>query len=175
MNRPIVDHELPAAGPVAIAAPLFREAMSRVAGAVHLVATDGPAGKAGLTATAMTSVSDDPPTLLVCLNKASRTALMLRENGAFSVNTLGESHRGLADIFAGRTDLHGEARFEHGAWRQGLLGQPILADALAAFTVRVEDIHPVASHLVVIGRILAIAIGPDQSGLVYARRRYASV
>jgi flavin reductase (DIM6/NTAB) family NADH-FMN oxidoreductase RutF len=161
--------------PAAITAPLFREAMSRVAGAVHLVATDGAAGKAGLTATAMTSVSDDPPTLLVCLNRASRTAAMLRENGAFSVNTLGGNHQALAEIFAGRTDLHGEARFGHGAWRIGLLDQPVLVGALAAFTVKVEDIRTVASHLVVIGRILAVEIGPDQPGLVYARRRYRSV
>ncbi len=175
MNRviPVPDDRMATSSPVA--APLFREAMSRVAGAVHLIATDGPAGRAGLTATAMTSVSDDPPSLLVCLNRASRTGALLKANGAFSVNTLAAGQEPLADIFAGRTDLHGEARFAHGHWRPGPLGQPALADALASFAVRVEDIRPVATHFVVIGVIAAIGLGPDRPGLVYRRRAYRPV
>jgi hypothetical protein len=80
----------------------FRDAMSRVAGAVHLIATAGPGGKGGLTATAVTSVSDAPPTLLVCLNKSSRTAAIVRETGAFSGNTLGAGQQELANVFAAR-------------------------------------------------------------------------
>lgn len=175
VNRSITDRAQRISARAAVTAPRFREAMSHVAGAVHLVATAGPAGKAGLTATAMTSVSDDPPTLLVCLNKASRTAAMIRDNGVFSVSTLGAGHRDLAEIFAGRTDVHGEARFGHGIWREALLAQPVLVDALAAFTVEVEEIRPVASHLVVIGRIIAVETGPDQPALIYTRRHFSSL
>ena len=153
----------------------FREAMSRVAGAVHLVTTDGPAGKAGLTATAVTSVSDVPPTLLVCVNKASRTGAMIAANGRFAVSLLGENHRALADLFAGRTDVHGPARFGQGMWRADPLGQPALADALVAFACTSQAIDPVASHLVVFGAIRAIALGQGGAGLVYARRAYHAV
>ncbi len=154
---------------------LFRGAMSRVAGAVHLITTDGLAGRGGLTATAVTSVSDAPPTILVCLNQTSRTALILKQNMAFAVNTLGAGQQELANVFAGRTPAHGEARFTHGAWRQGVAGQPLLVDALVHFEARVIDFRPVASHFVVIGEILDIGLGHAHAGLVYARRAYHAV
>lgn len=154
---------------------VFRDAMSRVAGAVHLIATDGPGGKGGLTATAVTSVSDAPPTLLVCLNRSSRTAAIVRANGAFSVSTLGAGQQELANVFAGRTPARGEHRFEHGKWLVDALGQPCLADALVGFSCRVEEIKPVASHLVVIGAILDIRLGAAHAGLVYTRRAFHAV
>src|ERR1700754_4437328 len=67
----------------------FREAMSRLGAAVHVITTDGVAGMTGFTATAVSSVSDQPPTLLVCLNRRSQITSVLRENGVFCVNTLG--------------------------------------------------------------------------------------
>jgi len=149
--------------------------MSRVAGAVHLIATDGAAGKAGLTATAVASVSAEPPTLLVCLNATSRTAAILRENGRFAVNTLAAGHQELANVFAGRTPAKGLARFEHGKWQVGPDGQPVLADALLAFSCDVKEIKPVATHLIVIGAISHIALGQAHAGLVYTRRAFHAV
>ena len=154
---------------------LFREAMSRVAGAVHLITTDGVAGKAGLTATAVASISAEPPMLLVCLNTTSRTAAILRENGHFAINTLAAGHQELANVFAGRTPAHGLARFEHGKWGAGPEGQPILSDALIAFSLVVEEIKPVATHLVVIARVTAVTLGQAHAGLVYTRRAYHAV
>jgi flavin reductase len=156
-------------------ASAFREAMSRVAGAVHLITTDGPGGKAGLTATAVVSVSAEPPTLLVCLNKTSRVAAVVQDNGFFAVSTLGAEQQELAKIFAGRGLAKGEARFEHGKWELGAEGQPVLADALVSFTVRVVEIRPVATHLIVIGEVTRIALGAAHAGLVYTRRAYHSV
>jgi flavin reductase (DIM6/NTAB) family NADH-FMN oxidoreductase RutF len=153
----------------------FRDAMSRVAGAVHLIATDGPGGRGGLTATAVTSVSDAPPTLLVCLNKTSRTAAILAENGHFTVNTLGAGQQELANVFAGRTPARGPARFEHGKWEIDAVGQPYLADALVGFSCVVSEIKPVASHLVVIGAIIEIRFGTAHAGLVYTRRAFHAV
>src|SRR4030081_80227 len=94
---------------------LFREAMSRLGAAVHVVTTAGPAGKTGFTATAVCSVSDAPPTLLVCLNRKSAGGPMMRENGVFCVNTLGADAEAIADMFAGRTGAQSEARFQLGA------------------------------------------------------------
>ena len=85
----------------------FREAMSRLGAAVHVITTAGPGGKAGATATAVCSVSDAPPTLLMCLNRRSQTNPAVVENGVFCVNTLGDGGAEIADIFAGRTGVQG--------------------------------------------------------------------
>src|SRR5882724_1814343 len=94
----------------------FREAMSRLGAAVHVVTTSGPGGKTGATATAVCSVSDSPPTLLVCINRRSQTNPVVLENGVFCVNTLGDGGAEIADIFAGRTGLKGTERFAIGEW-----------------------------------------------------------
>jgi flavin reductase len=99
-----------------VAGDRFREAMSRIGAAVHVVTTDGALGRAGATMTAVTSVSDAPPTLLVCINRTGRLAAVLRGNGVFCVNTLVAGQEGLADVFAGRGGLDHEARFGHGGW-----------------------------------------------------------
>src|SRR5207253_5127235 len=81
----------------------FRDAMSRLGAAVHVITTAGPGGKTGATATAVCSVSDAPPTLLMCLNRRSQTNPVVVENGVFCVNTLGDGGAETDDIFAGRT------------------------------------------------------------------------
>src|SRR5499427_9529977 len=93
---------------------LFRDAMSRLGAAVHVVATDGPAGKAGFTATAVCSVSDTPPTLLVCLNRRSTSGPVLQTNEVFCVNTLAGDGEPVADMFAGRSGAVKDARFVTG-------------------------------------------------------------
>ncbi len=94
------------ADPVAPSTPkLFREAMSRLGAAVHVVTTDGPRGKTGFTATAVCSVSDHRPTLLVCLNRSSGSGALVRNNGVLCVNTLRAAEANIADVFAGRTGV----------------------------------------------------------------------
>ena len=83
-----------------------------------------PGGKAGATATAVCSVSDAPPTLLVCLNRRSQTNPAVVENGVFCVNTLGDGGAEIADMFAGRTGVTGSDRFTSGEWTDALDRQP---------------------------------------------------
>ena len=92
----------------------FREAMSRLGAAVHVITTAGSAGKAGTTATAVCSVTDAPPTLLVCLNRRSQTNPAVLHNGVFCINTLGHGGAEIADLFAGRTGVQGADRFSAG-------------------------------------------------------------
>src|SRR5262245_47232348 len=89
----------------------FREAMSRLGAAVHVVTTDGPAGRTGFTATAVVSVSDQPATLLVCLNRGATSMPIMRGNGVFCVNTLRAGDEVIADTFAGRTKVPRDQRF----------------------------------------------------------------
>src|ERR1700749_248044 len=91
---------------------VFREAMARLGAAVHVITTDGASGKTGFTATAVCSVSDAPPTLLVCLNRGATSTPVLRGNGVFCVKPLGAGEEPIADAFAGRTNVAREARFD---------------------------------------------------------------
>ena len=159
----------------AVAGDRFREAMSRVGGAVHVVTTAGTSGRAGATMTAVTSVSDEPPTLLVCINRTGRLAAVLRGNGVFCVNTLVAGQEGLADVFAGRGGLDHEARFGHGQWRGGDLGTPILAGARAALECRVVELRDVGSHTVVFGRVEAVHLDGRGDPLIYVDRGYRAV
>ncbi|WP_414473829.1 flavin reductase family protein [Microvirga sp. M2] len=151
---------------------LFREGMSRVAAAVHVVTTDGPSGPAGFTATAVTPVTDSPASLLVCVNTAARSAQALLTNRAFCVNVLSASDRDLADVFAGRTELHGPARFSKGEWGKLVTGAPALATSLVAFDCRLSDARVVATHHVIIGEIVSIRLGETKPALVYQGRLY---
>ncbi len=151
---------------------LFREGMSRVAAAVHVVTTDGPFGLAGFTATAVTPVTDKPASLLVCVNTAARSAQALLANGVFCVNVLNGSDQFLANVFAGRTELQGPDRFSKGEWDKLVTGAPALATSLVSFDCRLDDARVVATHHVIIGEIVSIRLGAAKPALVYQRRLY---
>jgi flavin reductase len=158
-----------------IDAALFREAMSRCGAAVHIVTTDGPAGKAGFTATSVCSVSDDPPTLLVCLNRQSRITPLLHRNRVLCVNTLAAGEAPIADIFAGRTGHFMERRFEAGTWTVLKSGSPVLEAAIVALDCRVIEVKPVATHNVFFAIVEAIRRRPHVPALIYQDRTYKHV
>jgi len=154
---------------------LFREAMSRLGAAVHVVTTAGPGGKSGATATAVCSVSDAPPTLLICLNRRSQTNPVVTENGMFCVNMLGATHAEIADLFAGRTGVQGSDRFSTGDWMVLTTGSPVLASAVIAFDCRIVEVRSVASHNVFFGAVETVRLGPSGPALVYHERAYKHV
>jgi flavin reductase len=137
----------------------FREAMSRLGAAVHVITTDGLSGKTGFTATAVVSVSDAPPTLLVCLNRGATSMPILRGNGVFCVNTLRAGDELIAD----------------GEWKTLSTGSPALMSAVVAFDCRVIEIKAVASHDIYFGMVEAIHQGGTGAALVYHDRLYKQV
>ena len=158
-----------------VEAKTFREAMSRLGAAVHVITTDGPNGRTGFTATAVVSVSDAPPTLLVCLNRNAISTPILRGNGVFCVNTLRAGDELIADTFAGRTKITREQRFDHGQWSKLSTGSPALMSAVVAFDCRVIEVKAVASHDIYFGMVEAIHSGPPGAALVYHDRAYKRV
>lgn len=158
-----------------VSGALYREAMSRVAEQVHVIATGGPAGRGGATATAVASVSDAPPSLLVCLNRASSTLARIERNGCFSVNVLSAEQQEIAAIFAGQARLEGEDRFRDGDGWSMDGGAPVLRGALSAFDCRLTDLKPVGSHIVVFGLVQAIAVGVEGAPLLFHRRGWRSI
>jgi len=154
---------------------LFREAMSRLGAAVHVITSAGPGGKAGATATAVCSVSDVPPTLLMCLNRRSQTNPVVVENGVFCVNTLGDGDTETADIFAGRTGIAGTDRFTTGQWSTLSTGSPVLVSAVIAFDCRIIEVRSVGTHNVFFGAVEAVRLGASGPALVYHDRAYKRV
>ena len=154
---------------------VFREAMSRLGAAVHVITTAGPAGKAGTTATAVCSVTDAPPTLLVCLNRRSQTNPIVLHNGVFCINTLGHGGAEIADLFAGRTGVQGADRFATGDWTVLATGSPVLTAASMAFDCRINEVRSVGSHNVLFGAVEMVRLGPSGPVLVYHEREYKRV
>lgn len=166
----------PVPGNAHLATPIdagrFREAMSRVAGAVHIVTTAGPAGLGGITASAVTSITLEPPMMLFCINKTSPSAERMMANGVFCINTLAAADEPLSDIFAGRTGLHLEERFATGLWTKLATGAPVLSSALAAFDCRFVEAKEVSTHLIMIGVVEAVEIASGGEALLYGHRKY---
>ncbi|MDE2444562.1 MAG: flavin reductase [Alphaproteobacteria bacterium] len=152
----------------------FRNAMARVCAPVNVITTDGPAGQGGFTATAMCSVTDEPPTLLICMNARSSQTEMFKANGKFCVNVLPAEHSKLAAIFAGSiTDM--TARFAAAHWYPIKHSQPALRDAIVSIACQVIDIHRVGTHNVMVGQVFDIRQRLDGSALLYFDRHYVHV
>jgi len=151
---------------------LYREGMARFPAAVHIVTTDGPAGSTGFTASAACSVTDDPPTLLVCLNRASELHSIFLENGVFCLNTLAADQRAFSELFARHGGMPMHERFAMPVWEKGKTGAPVLRDALVCFECRIAEVKEVGTHWVLFGEVQEIRLSSGTSALVYVHRAY---
>ncbi len=150
----------------------FKGVMRKLAGAVCVVGVAGPDGLHGMTATAICSASADPPTLLVILNKTSRTHAFLEGSCAFSVNVLGAAQEDLADLFASKK-LN---PFESAPHRLINGRTPVLSDAIAYVLCELESRLDVHTHTIFIGRVIDTCV-KQRDPLLYfdgAYRRLAS-
>ncbi len=152
-----------------VAALSYRDAMAQLAHSVHLVTTDGAAGRGGFTASAVCSISDSPPTLLVCVNRGASAYSSFSGNDVLCVNTLTMAQAEIATAFGGRTPMH--ERFACATWDRLATGAPILEGALVSFDCRVVDRTTMSTHDVLFCEVMALR-SAGGSGLVYAQRRY---
>ncbi|MEQ1310689.1 flavin reductase [Acinetobacter sp. XH1639] len=152
----------------------FRNAMSLLTSAVNVVTTAGASGRHGFTASAVCSVTDTPPTLLVCMNTASRSHAHFIENETLTVNVLGAQHQHISNVFSSK--LTSEERFKHGTWTKLKTGAPVLEDALVSFDCQIEQIQEVGTHTIFICRTVAIQKSQhEHHSLVYFNRAYHQV
>ncbi|EKU57822.1 flavin reductase [Acinetobacter courvalinii] len=151
----------------------FRNAMSLLTSAVSVITTAGLTGRYGFTASAVCSVTDTPPTLLVCMNQASSSHVHFVENKVLSVNVLSAQHQHISTAFSSR--LSPEERFKHGVWTELETGAPVLKDALVNFDCEIEQVQAVGTHTIFICRIVAIQQGQHEHSLVYFNRAYHHV
>jgi flavin reductase (DIM6/NTAB) family NADH-FMN oxidoreductase RutF/DNA-binding transcriptional LysR family regulator len=148
--------------------------MSRAACTVSVVTTDGAAGRAGVTVSAMASVSADggAPSLLVCVNHQSVAARMILENGVFCVNVLRDDQAIISDRFAGRVRTSSGDKFDGVGWRTLNSGSPVLDGALVAFDCRLRQHLQHGTHGIFIGELVDIFLNESSSPLIYANRAY---
>ncbi len=139
----------------------FIRAMRMVASSVTVVTTDGPGGRHGATVSAFTSVSADPPTILVCLRADSRIARAVEENEQLCVNVLPAESCAIADRFAGRDDHWLDDRFS-GIECFGRPGTAPQIDGATIFAGRVEQSVLSGSHRIFIVRLDTVREGMDQ-------------
>lgn len=159
----------------AVEARLYREAMSRFAGAVHVVTTDGPFGRRGSTVIAACSVSDEPPTILVCLNRTKPDNDCFAQNGVFALNTLSLAQQPLADAFSGLTRLSQDERFALGTWETESSGAPVLVGAQTSFDCHLVEAKDFATHRILFGKVTGIRIGDSLDPLIYHHRAYRTL
>lgn len=147
----------------------FRESMRQLAGGVSIVAAGTDGEFAGITATSVTSLSMEPPTILVCVNRASSLVPFLQRYWHFSVNVLSADQHEIANRFTGRTGFQGADRFGAGEWGTLATGAPVLTDALAKIDCKLEEVIDRHSHLIVLGRVVAAQARGAADPLLYWR------
>ncbi len=154
-----------------IAADAFRDALRHFAAGVTLVTIRSGARVHGLTVSAFTSVSPDPPLVAMMIDHAHGAHALLCEPGAtFAINVLGAEQHELSDRFAWAPDAE---RFALGRWTTALTGAPVLEDALAWLDCRLHSRHAAGSHELYVGEVLASAVPrPGASPLIYWNRGY---
>ncbi|MBN9671120.1 flavin reductase [Roseibium aggregatum] len=162
-------------GRLALDSASFREAMSRIAAAVHVVTTDGPGGRMGATVSAACSVSDDPPSLLVCLNRETRIHDAVLKNRCFCLNTLSDDHETISDVFAGREKLDMPGRFAKGEWTPMATGCPALDTARLNVDCEVYSVTEIGTHSIIVGTVADLRMTSPGKSLLYVRRGYKSL
>lgn len=154
---------------------LYRNAMSRYAGHVQIVTTADGAERRGVTVTAACSVSDNPASVLVCINASNASNAVFERSGRFALNTLAAHHRPLAEAFAGIGKLPVDERFAKAEWMTLATGAPVLSDALAVFDCSLIEAKTVATHTILIGKVEALHLGPLNPALVYFERSFKAL
>jgi flavin reductase len=150
----------------------FRQAMRRVASTVNVISICVDGQPMGITATAVSPISMDPPSLLVCINRAASVHGSLQDVSHFRVNVLHRDQEPVARMFADRTQH--ALRFLSG-WEIGCAGAPRLAEAQATILCRRIDSHSFATHSIFIGVVEEAAGREEVDPLVYLDGRYGSV
>lgn len=150
---------------------IFRAAMAQLGSAVCIIATDGPAGRYGITVSAVTSVSDDPPSLIACINRTSGANAVIKQNEKLCVNVLSSNQQEISHVFASGATTP-EIRFETGDWGKSHLGNPLLEDTAASFDCTVDKVIEYGTHSVFFCKAESICVSDTANCLIYHGRAY---
>jgi len=153
----------------------FRGAMRHLAGGVSVITAGRGKEITGMTVTSVASLSVDPPSLIVSVNRGSSSWPLIKRLGVFGVNILTADQLDVAERFTGKGGLKGADRFTGAEWFTRASGVPLLADALAAIDCEVEDIVERHSHAIVVGRVLEMRSSTRTAALAYWQGQYVAI
>lgn len=158
-----------------ISAEKFRLGMRRLPAAVTLVTCRHDGRYWGLTATAVTSLSAEPPSLLTCVNREASAHRAILETKAFGINVLPHDKAALARLFASRRTEDRDKRFGTDKWIELSTGSPLLDEAIVGFDCTLDQAIVYASHSILIGQVQDIKIGDIHKHLMYLEGEFADL
>ena len=153
----------------------FRGAMRALAGGVSVITVGRGSDISGMTVTSVSSLSVEPPTLIVSVNRQSSSWPLLQRHGAFGVNILTAEQLDIAERFSGKDGAKGAARFADAQWTTRVTGVPLLIGALAAIDCEVEEVIERHSHAIVIGRVREVLASAPHTALTYWNGQYVAI
>jgi flavin reductase (DIM6/NTAB) family NADH-FMN oxidoreductase RutF len=153
----------------------FRGAMRQLSGGVSVITAGRGWDISGMTVTSVSSLSVDPPTLIVSVNRGASTWPLLKRYGFFGVNIIASDQLDIAERFAGKDGLKGADRFAGAKWTTRVSGVSLLVGALAAIDCEVEEMIERHSHAIVIGRVLDVDVSARTAALAYWQGQYVAI
>lgn len=153
----------------------FRGAMRALVGGVSIITVGRGRDISGMTVTSVSSLSVEPATLIVSVNRSSSSWPLLAKHRVFGVSLPSADQVGIAERFAGKGGLKGADRFTGADWEIRATGVPLLQGALATIDCEVEELIERHSHAIVIGRVLDIDVASSGAGLGYWRGDYVGI
>jgi flavin reductase len=151
----------------------FKLGMRLLAGAVNIITSAHSGRRYGMTATAVCSVTADPPTVLVCINKLATTHAAVVKGKVFCVNVLRAEDSDLSTTFSGAQT--GEGRFKSRDWTHLATGSPVLIDSLVSFDCRVVKTVMHGTHGIFFGKVEQVLVGKQGKPLLYSEGQYAKL
>jgi flavin reductase (DIM6/NTAB) family NADH-FMN oxidoreductase RutF len=163
----------PGRAPVQPAA--FRTLMRGLAASVCVIAVGAPGARRGLTATSVAPLTDDPPTMLVCVNRTASAHDAIAAERCFAISVLAADQAEVAMRFSGQAGLRGEERFAGHPWRQLATGAPVLDGAAIVLDCELSEQKAVATHTIFLGRVIAGTSRDGIDPLLYLRGAYRTI
>jgi len=156
-----------------VAPAAMRQLRGLFASGVTVVTTVNDGRLRGVTVSAFSALSLDPPLVLICLANEAEARDLIADSGVFAVNVLSDDQEFLSERFAARAPLVSE-RFDGVPYGTASTGAPILPESIAWYDCRVETLHNGGDHTIIVGRVAALGRG-DQARrpLLYYANRYA--
>ncbi|KIU44875.1 MULTISPECIES: flavin reductase family protein [Bradyrhizobium] len=159
----------------AVTAADFRGAMRHLTGGVSIITAGRGKDISGMTVTSVSSLSVEPPSLIVSINRAASSWPLIARHGAFGVNILTADQLDIAERFTGKGGVKGADRFTGAEWTTRATGVPLLVGALAAVDCEVEEVIERHSHAIVIGRVLDVIASERTAALAYWHGEYVAI
>jgi flavin reductase (DIM6/NTAB) family NADH-FMN oxidoreductase RutF len=150
----------------------FRRALGAFATGVTVITTQGVEHPYGMTANAFSSVSLDPPLILVCVKKESEGNAAIQRNGVFAVNILGVDHEPISRFFASRHRPRGQEAFQEIPHQRGITGSPLLEGAAAHLDCRLAASHEAGDHVILIGEVVGLEVNAAVRPLLFHHGQY---